>query len=293
MLDFVAGRYDILVCTSIIESGLDIPRANTIVIDRADTFGLAQLYQIRGRVGRSHRQAYAYLVVPPLASLGDVARERVEALARYTDLGSGFSVAMLDLELRGAGNLLGAEQSGDVAAVGFDMYCELLAEAAAEARGEPRRVEVEPELTLEQPGYLPEAYLPDVGQRLQYYKRLAAAADEQEVEALAAEMHDRFGKPPDVVEVLFQGMKAKAYCRRLRIPGLELRRRQLTVHLGTESLVEPEVVAAVVREAEGRVRLKPDLRIIVQFDDELPGGPDGLIRILRRLGSYDNNPLIL
>jgi len=292
MLDFVAGRYDVLVCTSIIESGLDIPRANTIVIDRADTFGLAQLYQLRGRVGRSHVQAFAYLVVPPLAALTAEAAERVEAMVRHTDLGSGFSVATLDMEMRGAGNLLGAEQSGNVSAVGFEMFCELLAEAAADLRGEVRRVEVEPEVTLERPGFLPEDYIPDVGQRLSFYKRLASCCDEPEVERLAAELVDRFGSLPLDAEDLIRGMAVKTLCRNLRVPGLEAGGKRLTVHLGPDSLVDPDAVRDLVRAARGRVRLTADLKIVARFQKDGPSGAEGAIRCLRSLGSYDNNPSI-
>jgi transcription-repair coupling factor (superfamily II helicase) len=292
MLDFVAGRYDVLVCTSIIESGLDIPRANTIVIDRADTFGLAQLYQLRGRVGRSHQQAFAYLVVPPLDALGEDARERVEAMVRHSDLGSGFSVATLDLEMRGAGNLLGAEQSGSVSAVGLEMYCELVAEASAELRGEERPATVEPEVTLDRPGYFPEDYLPDVGQRLSYYKRLASCADEREIQLLAAELVDRYGPLPEEAEEVVRGMAVKTLCRALRIHGLEASQRGLTVHLGSDSLVDPGLVTEIIREERGRVRLTDELKIAVRFAAEGPAGAEGAIRILRRLGAYDNNPPI-
>lgn len=292
MLDFVAGLYDLLVCTAIIESGLDIPRANTIIVDRADTFGLAQLYQLRGRVGRSNVQAHAYLVVPPLASLGEEARERVDALARHTELGSGFSVASLDLEIRGAGDLLGAEQSGSISAVGFEMYCDLLAEAAEDLRGEERRDEPEPELTLERPGLLEESYVPDVGQRLQLYKRLAGAEDETEVQRLAAEMVDRFGPLPEEARLLVDGMVAKALCRRIGAMGLEVAGRRITVHLGPESRVDPERVKRIVREGRGRVRVTPELKVIARFGGERT--PDAAIAtsFLRALGGYDNNPSI-
>jgi len=284
MLDFVAGRFDVLVCTSIIESGLDIPRANTIVINRADSFGLAQLYQLRGRVGRSPVQAFAYLVVPPIASLSDDARERVETLARYTDLGAGFSVATMDLELRGAGNLLGAEQSGDVAGVGFEMYVELLAEATARLRGEPIAAELEPEMTFEEPGFFPEEFIPDVGQRLKYYKRLASAGGEAEVEAIAAEMIDLFGALPAPAEQVVEGMKAKALARALRVAGAEVGARRLVVHLGADSRISPETVVDLVRRAEGAVRFTDDLKLIVAFPQG-EGGVAGAIRTLRALAA--------
>ena len=283
MLDFVAGQYDVLVCTSIIESGLDIPRANTIVINRADTFGLAQLYQLRGRVGRSNAQAYAYLVVPPIASLSEDARERVETLARYSDLGTGFSVATMDLEIRGAGNLLGAEQSGDVAGVGFEMYLELLAEATARLKGEEVAADVEPEMTFDAPGYFPEELIPDVGQRLKYYKRLASARGEGEVDEAAAEMIDLFGPLPPPAALAVEGMKVKALARALRVAGVEVNARRLVIHLGADSRVSPDAVLALVRTAEGAVRLTPDLKVVVAFPKGAEGGVAGAIRTLRAL----------
>jgi transcription-repair coupling factor (superfamily II helicase) len=288
MLDFVAFRFDVLVCTSIIESGLDIPRANTIIVNRADTFGLAQLYQLRGRVGRSNVQAHAYLVVPPIASLSDDARERVETLARYTDLGAGFSVATMDLEIRGAGNLLGAEQSGDIAGVGFEMYVELLAEATARLQGEPVAAELEPEMTFEEPGYFPEEFIPDVGQRLKYYKRLASAGGEAEVEGIAAEMIDLFGALPPPAELAVEGMKAKAFARALRVAGAEVSARRFVIHLGADSRVSPETVVALVRGAEGAVRFTNDLKLIVAFAKGGEGGVTGAIRTLRVLATSES-----
>jgi transcription-repair coupling factor (superfamily II helicase) len=287
MLDFIAGRYDILVCTSIIESGLDIPRSNTIIIDRADMFGMAQLYQLRGRVGRSNVQAYAYLVVPPVSILSDEAKARVETLARHTELGSGFSVATMDMELRGAGNLLGAEQSGNVSMVGFDMFCDLLAEATAEIRGEMPVSDVEPELTFEKPGFIPEAYVPDVGQRLQFYKRLASAGCEEDVETIAAELVDRCGVLPIETEELVRGMVVKSLARRLGIRGVESSAKKLILHLAQDSKVEPEEVMKIIREDRGLVQLTPDLKIVVLFKDEDSGGAVGAIAFLHRLnGSH-------
>ncbi len=292
MLDFVAGRYDILVCTSIIESGLDIPRANTIIIDRADIFGMAQLYQLRGRVGRSNQQAYAYLVVPPLSILTEDARQRVETLARYTELGSGFSVATMDMEIRGAGNLLGPEQSGSVNSVGFEMFCELLGEATAELRGEKRAQEIEPELTFEQPGFIPEDYLPDVGQRLQYYKRLASAHEEEEVQSIAADLVDRFGPLPAETEELVQVMVVKALSRKLGIRGVEQTSRRLTIHLAPDSRVDPDIVIEIIRSERGRVQLSDDLKISVRSRAGEEGGVRDAIRFLHQLGGYGNNPPI-
>jgi transcription-repair coupling factor (superfamily II helicase) len=214
MLDFVDGRYDVLVSTAIVESGLDIPRANTMIIDRADLFGLAQLYQLRGRVGRSKERAYCYLVVPPTNAMTDEARSRIEALERHTDLGSGFQIASLDLELRGAGDLLGAEQSGNVASVGFDMFCRMLDEAVHEMRGEEVTHDIDPELSFDVEALLPDDYVTDVGIRLSLYKRLASAADEAHVAEIAAEMEDRFGAPPEEARRLVQLMSLKTELRR-------------------------------------------------------------------------------
>lgn len=293
MLDFVAGRYDILVCTSIIESGLDISRVNTIIVDRADTFGMAQLYQLRGRVGRSKHQAYAYLVVPPLKMLSKEALERVQTLARHTELGSGFSVATTDLEIRGAGNLLGPEQSGNVSAVGFEMFCELLKEATETLRGKMPRREVEPELTFEQPGLIPEEYIEDVGQRLHFYKRLASAENEGEIEDIAAELVDRFGPVPKETEELFDAMKVKALSRVLGIRGVEVTSHRLLIHLTEESRVDPDAVRRIIREESGRVRLTSDLKIRIGLPRPGTHATIAAIQFLQRLVAYGNNPSIL
>jgi len=293
MLDFVAGHYDILVSTTIVESGLDIPRANTIIINRADTFGLAQLYQLRGRVGRSNKQAYAYLVIPPLSSLSSEASHRVETLARYTDLGSGFSVATIDLELRGAGNILGAEQSGNVSLVGYEMFSELLAQATAGLRGLPYERDMEPELTFEKPGILPESYIPDVSFRLHYYKQMASASTEQDVEQIGAELIDRFGPLPEEANDYLSAMVAKTYCRQMKIPGLEVTSRGLVLHLSQSSTVDPDRVVDILREKQGKAVLTGDMKLQYRFDEDEEIGAPAAIRFLRRIGSYDNNSSIL
>ena len=182
MTDFIERRSDVLICTSIIESGLDIPTANTIIVNRADTFGLAQLYQIRGRVGRSRERAYCYLLIPRRRPVTKDANKRLKALQEFTELGSGFRIASHDLEIRGAGNLLGPDQSGQIAAIGFDLYTQLMDEAVRELRGQPPREEVEPEILLPVSALLPEEHLPDVHQRLLFYKRLAQAQTDEEVD---------------------------------------------------------------------------------------------------------------
>ncbi|MCC6213456.1 MAG: transcription-repair coupling factor [Polyangiaceae bacterium] len=261
MLDFVSGELDILAATAIIESGLDIPRANTIVIDRADLFGLAQLYQLRGRVGRSSERAYCWLLVPPPGQLTDEARLRIEALERHTELGSGFRIATLDLELRGAGELLGAEQSGFAASVGFDLFCQMLEEATRELRGEPIVHDVDPDLSVDVPALLPEEYVADVGVRLSLYKRFASAADEGEVQDLGAEMEDRFGPAPLEAVKLVELMRLQTELRRLEVLGLDASAKQATFHLRDDTPLDPIEVGKVVARDRERWRLTPDGRL--------------------------------
>jgi transcription-repair coupling factor (superfamily II helicase) len=267
MLDFVEGRYDILVSTAIVESGLDIPRANTMIVDRADLLGLAQLYQLRGRVGRSAERAYCYLVVPPPSAMSDEARARVEALERHTELGSGFQIASLDLEMRGAGDLLGGEQSGNVASVGFEMFCRMLDDAVHELRGEPVVHDVEPELSFDVDALLPEAYVTDIGVRLSLYKRLASAHDEAHVAEIAAEMEDRFGGPPEEARRLVQLMTLKTELRRLRVLGCEASSKLVKLYLRDDTPLDPDKVAELVRTSRGLWKITPDMRLSRRFDD--------------------------
>ncbi len=266
MLDFVEGRYDILVATAIVESGLDIPRANTIIIDRADLFGLAQLYQLRGRVGRSKERAYCYLIVPPPNAMTDESRARIEALERHTELGSGFKIASLDLELRGAGDLLGGEQSGNVASVGFDLFVQMLDEAVHELRGDPVVHDVDPELSFDVTALIPEEYVGDTGVRLSLYKRLASAMDENHVSEIATEMEDRFGPPPEEARRLVQLMSLKTELRRLKVLGCEANARSVTLHLREDTPLDPKKILELVRAPRSPYRLTPDMRLTCRFD---------------------------
>jgi len=196
MMRFLRREYDVLVSTTIIENGLDIPNVNTIVINRADAFGLAQLYQLRGRVGRSHHLAYAYLLTPPLKALSAVARKRLSALREFTSLGSGFQLAMRDLEIRGSGNILGPQQHGFIAAVGFDLYCQLLREAAQELRGEKVSDVPDPRLHLRVDAYLPDHYVPDEGQKVSICQRLSRSNSLESIDEIRREMEDRYGPLP-------------------------------------------------------------------------------------------------
>jgi transcription-repair coupling factor (superfamily II helicase) len=282
MLDFVQGEYDVLVATAIIESGLDIPRANTIIIDRADLFGLSQLYQLRGRVGRANERAYAYLLVPPASQLSDEARSRIDALERYTELGSGFHIATLDMELRGGGDLLGADQSGFVESVGFDLFCRMLEDATHELRGETVVHEVDPDLNFDVEALLPEDYIAEVGVRLSLYKRLSSAVDEAEVNDLAREMEDRFGPPPVAARRLVELMRVKTELRRLRAVGYEASAKSATLHLLTDTPLDPAKVGALVAAKKSLYRLSPDGRL-TRRAGEHEAMSDGLVLADRML----------
>ena len=199
MLDFMEQHLDVLVCTTIIESGLDIANVNTLIIDEADKLGLAQLYQLRGRVGRSNRVAYAYLTYKKDKVLSEVAEKRLNAIREFTELGSGFKIAMRDLEIRGAGNILGAEQSGQIAAVGFDLYCQMLEEAVREAKGEEQPVEQTVTIDIYIKAYIPQEYISDNGVKIDFYQRINAVKEKAELTQLAEELKDRFGPLPDTV----------------------------------------------------------------------------------------------
>jgi transcription-repair coupling factor (superfamily II helicase) len=282
MLDFVQGEYDVLVATAIIESGLDIPRANTIIVDRADLFGLSQLYQLRGRVGRANERAYAYLLVPPASQLSDEARSRIEALERYTELGSGFHIATLDMELRGGGDLLGADQSGFVESVGFDLFCKMLEDATHELRGETVVHEVDPDLNFDVEALLPEDYIDEVGVRLSLYKRLSSALDETEVNELAREMEDRFGPPPIAARRLVELMRIKTELRRLRVVGCEASAKSATLHLLQDTPLDPVKVSGLVAGKKSLYRLSPDGRL-TRRAGEHEAISDGLILADRML----------
>ena len=224
MRAFVDGEVDVLVCSSIIENGLDVPNANTLIVDRADRFGLSQLYQIRGRVGRSDRRAYCYLLVPE--DVTEDAERRLRVLEHYTELGSGYSVALRDLELRGAGNLLGADQSGFAHQVGLDAYLRLLEKTVERLRkGEEVEEYPDPDVSLAGPAYLPEGYVADSGQKLHLYRRLSRVRDVAEVEALGREMADRFGPLPAEVERLLDAAALRLLGRAVGVERILVRER--------------------------------------------------------------------
>ena len=267
MVDFVDGRYDILACTTIIESGLDIPRANTMIVNHADRFGLAQLYQLRGRIGRSRERAFCYLVVPEETRMTPEAKQRLAVLQRFTELGAGFQVATHDLEIRGAGELLGERQHGAVASVGFETYARILEEAVAELRGEPIKQEHDPEISVDVPAFLPDDFVPDAGQRLDFYRRLARARSEDDVRATLAELEDRYGALPEEAQLLGEVMVDKTLVRALGALGYELSPARLVLSLRSDTSLDPGKVLKLVQGKASRFKLTPDMRLSYTFDD--------------------------
>jgi transcription-repair coupling factor (superfamily II helicase) len=285
MVKFVDGQADVLVSTAIVESGLDIPASNTIIINRADRFGLAQLYQLRGRVGRERLQAYAYLLVPADGRLDETAQRRLRVIEELTELGAGFKLALRDLEIRGSGNLLGAEQHGHIAAVGFDLYTKLLEEAVRDLRGEPAAPHVETTVAVEPEALLPESYVPEAGQRLALYKRLAEVAGPEEVDEVAAELADRFGPRPPAVETLLDVVRLRAAARRLGIERLEARGGRALVTFAPSTGVGAGEVLRLIEQSRGRMRMRQEYTL----EAAVPAGPWPAVRaalqdLLARLG---------
>ena len=265
MLEFATGKYDVLICTTIIESGIDIPNANTLIVHHADKFGLAQLYQLRGRVGRSSARAYAYFLYEKNHPLSAEAHERLQAIAEASELGAGFQIAMRDLEIRGAGEILGARQSGHIAAVGFDLYCRLLANAVDLARAksqEPRAAEkahvpllAAPLIDLPIPAQLPEDYVPEAGLRLRLYRRLADIATLTQVDEIAHELTDRFGKPPEPVANLLYVLRLKVVAIQARIASLNVEEGRIVIRFGRE---DPALAAKLQTRFKDRLRVSRD-----------------------------------
>src|SRR5438552_596301 len=251
MLDFIDYKYDVLVATTIIENGIDIPRANTIIINRADNYGLSQLYQLRGRVGRSNRRAYAYLLIPSEINLTPIARRRLSAIREFSDLGAGFRLAALDLELRGAGNILGGQQSGHLDALGFDLYTQMLERTVAELRGEQVEDETSVTINLSVDVAIPESYISDMGQRLRTYKRVSSARDEEALAAIRAETEDRYGRIPEPVENLFDYARLRQTAETVGIVSIDRTREGIAIKLAEKARVAPEKLLELIRAREG------------------------------------------
>ena len=274
MIDFVAQKYDVLLATTIIENGLDISNANTIIINRADRYGLSQLYQLRGRVGRSDRRAYAYLLIPPEDSLSPVAKKRLAAIREFSDLGSGFRVAALDLEIRGAGNLLGGEQSGHIEAVGFDMYMKLLEQTIKELKGEEIEDEIRANVNLRVDLRIEETYIPDMNQRLTVYRRMAAVRTEDELSSLVDEVRDRYGPPPDSVLNLAEYASIRLMADRIGLEAVDREGQFVVLKFRAEARLDPAWLYRVVQQ-RGDVRLVPpaSLRLDLKASPALAQSP--------------------
>jgi len=280
MLSFMHGESNLLLCTTIIESGLDIPSANTLIVNRADTFGLSQLYQLRGRVGRSKSRAYAYLLIPGEGSISSDARERLKIIQDLTELGAGFRIATHDLEIRGAGDLLGARQSGDIVAVGYELYAELLDEAVRTLKGEAMPERVEPEIKLKVPAFIPEEYVKDPNQRLLIYKKLTQPADEAEIDDIRAELIDRFGALPMAAVYLLEIMRIRVLLKGLLVKEIELAGADLVLSFHERTPVSPDAITALLRKEKGKYRFTPEFRLYARISDS---SFDGVLREARNL----------
>ncbi len=289
MMAFYEGRLNILLCTTIVESGLDVPNANTLIVERADMLGLAQLHQIRGRVGRSHRQAYAYLFTPDPRALSSDARQRLQAIAEHSELGAGFLLARQDMEIRGAGNLLGSEQSGRMDEIGLDLYLDMLGEAIREARGEQVSAQRECELHIGLHAVLPAGYIPQAAERLALYRRIARARDDAALRLLFEEITDRFGRMPPLVRRTLELARLRWRARRLALASIRAGRQGWTLHFTAQSPIDPVALMQRVQAQPSRFRMTPDgnlsllalpedamerLRQVIAFLDELPTSED-------------------
>ncbi|MBT5471208.1 MAG: transcription-repair coupling factor [Nitrospina sp.] len=263
MKDFLDKKVDVLLSTSIVESGLDIPSANTIIINRADQFGLAQLYQLRGRVGRYKHQAYAYLLIPGTGALSGEARKRLAAMEELSELGAGFQLAARDMEIRGVGNMLGRDQSGHIASVGFDLYCKLVEDMVKDIRGEKVESRIDTEIDLMIKGFIPNEYVPDLNQRLDFYRRIQLAGDRNECMELSGEMTDRFGPHPEPVEKLLLLLEIRVLCQLLHISNVKMKKNDVFLTLLPSTLVSPENLTGILDE---RLRMLSEFQIGIHLD---------------------------
>jgi transcription-repair coupling factor (superfamily II helicase) len=284
MLDYVGGAYDVLVATAIIESGLDIPASNTIIINRADRLGLAQLYQLRGRVGRDRLQAYAYLLIPADGRVDETAAKRLRVVQELTALGSGLKIALRDMEIRGAGNLLGAQQHGQIEMVGFDLYLKLLEEAVRELRGDPVEDEVDPVVTVDAAAYLPEDYVAEPAQRLALYKRLAGIGTAAEIEDARRELRDRFGPLPEAAVRLLDVVALRLDAKALRLERLEVRGGHALLTFASSTPVPPQRIVDLLR-IHGR-RLRTVREFVLEATVARGPWPETFQAITRLLGEF-------
>ena len=290
MLKFFHREADVLVASAIIQSGIDVPSANTIIVNRADTFGLAQLYQLRGRVGRSGDQAYAYFLVSDEGRLTEDAQKRLTAIQQFTELGSGFRIAAADLEIRGAGNLLGKQQSGHIAAIGLDLYIQMVEQAVQRLKGQVVEEEPDPTLRLNVSAFIPEDYVADSHQRLSFYKRLSSSTQVGDLALLHGELQDRFGQPPDPVERLFEVMQVRMQAKALRVASIELKTGSVVVTLDAKSPVAPTAIHRLMDQYKKRLRFLSPLSFELQMPhQDWPSLFPELTATLQSLGVCDTN----
>jgi transcription-repair coupling factor (superfamily II helicase) len=267
MLGFMHGETNLLLCTTIIESGLDIPSANTLIVDHADKFGLSQLYQLRGRVGRSTQRGYAYLLIPGEATISSDARERLRVLQEISELGAGFRIATHDMEIRGAGDMLGNRQSGTVTEIGFELYNQMLEETIARMRGEESVERVEPEINLKVPAFIPEAYVKDAGQRLVIYKKLTQAENEEDVLDVQNEVLDRFGKYPLATSYLFEIMKLRVMLKKLIVRQIDFDGRAVIISFHPRTPAQPDTIIGMMRGEPKKYQFTPDFKLVCTLKD--------------------------
>ena len=258
MFDFINGEIDVLVSTTIIETGLDISNVNTIIIHDSDRLGLSQLYQLRGRVGRSNRMAYAFLLYRRDKLLKEVAEKRLAAIREFTDLGSGFKIAMRDLEIRGAGSLLGEAQHGHMEAVGYDLYCKMLNEAVRHLKGETDEEAFNTTMDLNVDAYIPDSYIPNEYQKLDVYKRIAAIENEEEMDDMIEELIDRFGDIPRKVQQLLNIANLKAMAHQAYVTAVEQKGEQYTFIMYEKAKVHPERIPQLIAQYKGSLVFKPE-----------------------------------
>lgn len=262
MLGFMNGESNLLICTTIIESGLDIPNANTLIVDRADTFGLSQLYQLRGRVGRSTQRGYAYLLIPGETTLTNDARERLKILQDISELGAGFRIATHDMEIRGAGDVLGNRQSGTVTEIGFELYNQMLEETISRLRGEETIERVDPEINLHVPAFIPEAYVKDTNQRLVIYKRLTQAESEEDVMDVQQEVVDRFGNYPMATRYLFDTMIIRVLLKKLIVRQIDFDGKSIIISFHPRTPASPDTIITMMRNNPQKYQFTPDYKLV-------------------------------
>ena len=286
MSAFYDGKYDVLLSTAIIESGLDIPTTNTLIVFRADRFGLSQLYQLRGRVGRSKTRAYALFTLPVAKKITPQAERRLKVLQSLDTLGAGFQLASHDLDIRGAGNLLGEEQSGHIKEVGFELYQQMLEEAVLSLKAgiaAPAPEKWSPQITIGTPVLIPEDYVPDLNVRLTLYRRLAEIEDEREIDAFGAELADRFGPVPEEVRQLLKIVAIKALCRQANVEKIEAGPKGAVIAFRDNSFANPDALIRFIGEHD-HARVRPDMKVVFFDEWERPEQRlDGATRILRNL----------